>query len=81
MYTLEQLEVLMLVAEADDPAHTALALRRRWAYLLRVAEGACQDPALPQVERDRAGYVRRARLILAALDEWFAQQMPGAAGW
>lgn len=74
VYTLDQLEILMLVAEAEDPLDTALSLRMRWQYILQVAEGASRgltlDSTLPHVVRDSGAYHRRARQILSALDEW-----------
>jgi hypothetical protein len=79
VYTVEQLEVLMMVAEAQEPAHTALAMHRRWTYILRVAEGYCADAALPQVVRERDAYAHRARLILAALNEWLAERLSDAS--
>lgn len=77
MYSLEQLELLMMVAEADEPVATALQVRRRWQYILNVAEAACRgstvDAGLPQVARNAPAYVTRARGIVAVLDEWLAE--------
>ena len=77
MYTIDQLEILMLVAESDDPMATALQIRRRWQYIMQVALGAVRgqvlDLSLPQVVRDHAIYARKAQLILAALDEWLEE--------
>lgn len=77
MYTIEQLEILMLVAESDDPIATALQIRRRWQYILQVALGAVRgqvlDLSLPQVVRDYSTYAKKAQSILSALDEWLEE--------
>jgi hypothetical protein len=82
MYSLEQLEILMLVAGAEEPARTACQVRQRWGYIRNVAlaarRGQVLDASLPQVLRDPDGYCRRAEAILAALDEWLAQQPESA---
>jgi hypothetical protein len=77
MYTLEQLEVLMLVAESDDPISTALQIRRRWRYILQVALGAMRgqvlDLSMPQVVREYSNYTKKAQSIISALDEWLEE--------
>lgn len=76
LISLEQLEVLMLVAEADEPRTTAVQVRRRWQYILEVARaarsGRLLDTSLPEVVRNCESYVTRAEAIVHVLDEWLA---------
>lgn len=77
LISLEQLEVLMLVAGAESPTQTALDVRKRWQYILGVARAAQQgmllDSSLPQVVREHESYIVRAERVIAALDEWLAE--------
>lgn len=79
LYSLEQLEILMLVAGAEEPVPTALAVRRRWRYILSVAlaaqEGRVIDASLPVVVQDSHAYAERARAILDVLDEWLTERL------
>ncbi|HEY3366632.1 MAG TPA: hypothetical protein VGK74_16375 [Symbiobacteriaceae bacterium] len=78
LFSPEQMEVLMLVAGADDPLDTAVQVRRRWAYILGVAKAAQQgfllDTGLPQVMEECDTYAVRAEKVVAALDEWLADR-------
>lgn len=80
-FSLEQLEVLMLVAGSDEPVQTAVDVRRRWQFLLAAARSACNgeppDPSLPQVGRSSERFAARAEAIVAVLDEWLAEH----TGW
>lgn len=77
LISLEQLEILMLVAGSEAPLQTAMDIRKRWRYILGVARAATQgirlDAALPQVVRDCEIYVTRAEGIIAVLDEWLME--------
>lgn len=83
LFTLEQVEVLMMVAGSDQPVQTAAQVRRRWHYIRGVAlaaqRGESVDPSLPQVARESDQYLARADRILAAVDGWLAEQA-GAPG-
>lgn len=78
LISLEQLEVLMMVAGAEHPLATAAEVRRRWFYIREVAlaakAGNPVDAALPQVARECDSYIIRAEKILKVLDEWIAEQ-------
>jgi hypothetical protein len=78
LFTLEQLEVLMLVAGAEEPLQAAIQVRQRWKYILDVARkaqsGEWADRSLPQVFEDADGWVARAEGIIAVLDEWLREQ-------
>lgn len=77
LISLEQLEILMLVAGSEEPLQTAREIRKRWRYILNIARAAqhgfCLDTSLPQVARDCESYVSRAELIVAMLDEWLIE--------
>jgi hypothetical protein len=78
LITLEQLEVLMLVAGAEAPFQTAVQVRQRWKYIREVAgkakAGEVVDRGLPQVALDCDRWIARADGILKVLDEWLRQQ-------
>ncbi len=80
LISLEQMEILMLVAGSEEPLQTAVEVRKRWRYILGVSraasQGVCVDSSLPQVVRDHAGYALRAQRIIAVLDEWVAEHSP-----
>lgn len=77
LISLEQMEILMLVAGSEAPLQTAMDVRKRWRYILGIARAATQginlDASLPQVVRDCHSYVGRAEKIIAILDEWLVQ--------
>jgi hypothetical protein len=78
LITLEQLEVLMLVAGAEAPFQTAVQVRQRWKYILEVAgkakAGEVTDQSLPQVIHDCDRWIARAGGIVSVLDEWLREQ-------
>lgn len=77
LISLEQMEILMMVAGSEAPLQTALEVRKRWRYILGIAQAACQgiclDTSLPQVVRNCEGYKARAERIISILDEWVAE--------
>jgi len=85
--TLEQLEVLMLVAGAENPQEMAMVVRRRWRYILDVAKAAAHgrviDASLPHVVGAWQEYTDRALSILHVVDEWldehYGQPLPDAS--
>jgi hypothetical protein len=83
MYTAEQIEILMMVAGALEPVDTALEVRRRWQYILRVAEAASRgqslDDSLPHIQADGPAWATRARGIVAVIDEWLTEQQRRSA--
>lgn len=72
--SLEELELLMMVAGSEDPVETALTVRRRWRYLLAVARtaqrGQVLDASLPQVIAESDRFAARAERMVAALDHY-----------
>jgi len=76
-FSLEQLEVLMLVAGSDEPIQTAVDVRRRWRYLLAAARAAAggqvAELGLPQIRQNSQQFAVRAAAIVAVLDQWLAE--------
>lgn len=78
MLTGEQIRVLMDVVGSEDPMAAALEIRGRWRYILGLALAAQRglgnlDTSLPQVALECDDYARRARAVVAVLDEQLAE--------
>lgn len=77
MLSLEQMQTLMLVAEAEDPIEAAHRLRDKWRYLLGLAlaaqKGLSLDDRYPQVMLEPDRYATSARSILETLESWLQE--------